>query len=166
MNRLAICVAVLMFLGGSYLFAQSSASKVCVSGMQGASGSTSATASRDTLIKSLGKQKGLRVAIESLTASTDEAGLEEAKQKGCAYLLTTSLLEDHTESAYSQGVLMARSTPTFFVTVGYKMTNVADGSEVLSGSAKAQDSSSSQHAVDYSMNKIASKVGGALKSGK
>jgi len=166
MNRLAICVAVLMFLGGSYLFAQSSASKVCVSGMQGASGSTSATASRDALLKALEKQKNLKGTTQALDASIHDEALTEAKKKGCLYLLTSNLAEDHTESAYGSGVLMSTTIPTFFVTVTYQLQKVNDGSELSSGSTKAQDTGSQQHAVDYSMNKIASKVGGFLKSGK
>lgn len=165
MNRFAMCALTVVFLMIAVsAFCQDSASgKLCVSGMQGAAGTTSPTASRDELIKFLEKQKNLKGTTQALIASTPEDTASEAKQKGCGYVLTTALTEDHVESAYGPGVLMSTSIPTFFVTVGYKLMKASDGSEVASGSAKAQDTSSQQHAVEFSMNKIAGKVGGALK---
>jgi hypothetical protein len=165
MNRFAMCTLTVAFLAIAVsAFCQDDASgKLCVSGMQGAGGSTSSTRSRDELIKSLEKQKNLKGTTQALDASTPDDAATEAKQKGCGYVLNTALTEDHMESAYGPGVLMSTSIPTFFVTVGYKLVKVSDGSEVSSGSAKAQDTGSQQHAVEFSMNKIAGKVGGAVK---
>jgi hypothetical protein len=165
MNRFAMCAILVTSLAIAVsAFSQDAGSgKLCVSGMQGAGGNTSATLSRDALIKFLEKQKNLKGTTEPLTASTPDEAAAEAKQKGCGYALTTALTEDHMESAYGPGVLMSTSIPTFFVTVGYKLVKVSDGSEVSSGSAKAQDTGSQQHAVDFTMNKIAGKVSGALK---
>ena len=165
MNRFATFVIGIAFFGTSTAaFAQSaSGSKLCVSIMQGSGGNTSPITSRDTLHKALEKQKNLKGTTEILNASTPEELSAEAKQKSCAFLLMTNLAEDHTESAYGPGVLMSTTIPTFFVTVDYKLEKISDGSEVSSGSAKAQDTGSQQNAVNISMNKIASKVGGALK---
>ena len=165
MNRFAMRAFTVAFLAIAVsVFGQDGASgKLCVAGMQGAGGSTSPTSSRDELIKFLEKQKNLKGTTQALDASTPEDAASEAKQKGCGYVLTTALTEDHVESAYGPGVLMSTSIPTFFVTVGYKLVKVSDGSELSSGSAKAQDTGSQQHAVEFTMNKIAGKVGGALK---
>jgi hypothetical protein len=154
---------VFLVLSISAFSQESPSGKLCVSGMQGASGNTSATVSRDALMKFLEKQKNLKGTTQPLTASTAEEAAPEAKQKGCGYVLTTALTEDHVESAYGPGVLMSTSIPTFFVTVDYKLVKVSDGSDVSSGSAKAQDTSSQQQAVAFTMNKIAGKVSGALK---
>jgi hypothetical protein len=165
MNRVAMCTFTVAFLAIAVsAFCQDSASgKLCFGGMQGAGGSTSPTSSRDELIKFLEKQKNLKGTTQALNASAPEDAASEAKQKACGYVLTTALTEDHVESAYGPGVLMSTSIPTFFVTVGYKLVKVSDGSELSSGSAKAQDTGSQQHAVEFTMNKIAGKVGGALK---
>ena len=165
MNRFAMCALAVTFFAItiSAVCQESPNGKLCVSGMQGAGGNLSPTVSRDELIKFLEKQKNLKGTTQPLNASTPEETAGEAKQMGCGYILTTALTEDHVESAYGPGVLMSTSIPTFFVTVGYKLVKASDGSELLSGSAKAQDTGSQQHAVEFTMNKIAGKVGGALK---
>ncbi len=165
MNRFPMYAAAIIFSAITIsAFSQEAASgKLCVSVLQGAAGTTSPTVSRDELIKFLEKQKNLKGTTQAMNAFTAEDTASEAKQKGCGYVLTTALTEDHVESAYGPGVLMSTSIPTFFVTVGYKLVKASDGSELASGSAKAQDTGSQQHAVEFSMNKIAGKVGGALK---
>lgn len=157
-------MAVAFFGISTAAFAQDSAGgKLCVSIMQGSGGNTSPTVSRDALVKALEKQKNLKGTTAPLNASVAEELSAEAKQKGCAYLVITNLAEDHTESAYGPGVLMSTTIPTFFVTVDYKLVKASDGSNLSSGSVKAQDTGSQQNAVNISMNKMASKIGGALK---
>jgi len=55
------------------------------------------------------------------------------------------------------------STPTFYVTTTYKLTKVSDGSEVISGNAKASDRGSEQNAIGYTLHKIADRVTEAIK---
>lgn len=165
MNRFAICAIALVLFGiSAAAFAQdASGGKLCVSIMQGSGGNTSPTVSRDALVKALEKQKNLKGTTQPLNAPAPEELSAESKQKGCGYLVMTNLAEDHTESAYGPGVLMSTTIPTFFVTVAYKVVKASDGSDVSSGSVKAQDTGSQQNAVNISMNKMAGKIGAALK---
>jgi hypothetical protein len=171
MSRIAICVALLalcLSLTSIPLLADDAASPhVCVGVLQSAGGSISGTVARDTLIKWLGKQKKGTVQTVPLDASVPDEALVEAKQKNCEYVVTTNLVEDHTESGYSPGAgTTTSSIPNFFVTVTYKLNKVADGADVASGSFKAQDTGSPQNAVGFTLNKIAGKVVQAVKGAK
>jgi hypothetical protein len=122
---------------------------------------------RDTLIKWLAKQKKGPVQGVPLDAALPDEAMAEAKQKNCDYVVTTNLIEDHTESGYAPGAgTTTTSIPNFFVTVTYKLNRVADGTEIGGGSFKAQDTGSPQNAVGFTLNKVAGKVTAAIKGGK
>lgn len=166
MFRTLVCFAlfVLCFASIPLLADDAAGTHVCVGVLQSAGGSISGTVARDTLIKWLGKQKKGAVQPVPLDAAVPDEALAEAKQKNCEYVVTTNLVEDHTESGYSPGAgTTTASIPNFFVTVSYKLTKVSDGTDVSSGSGKAQDTGSPQNAVGFTLNKIAGKVSGALK---
>jgi len=140
---------------------------VCVGELEGAGGQISGTVARDTLIKYLNKQKKPPLTSVPLESSLPNEALAEAKQKACEYVVTTNLVEVHTESGYSPGMGMSGvNVPHFFVTTSYKLNKVSDGAEVLSGSFKAQDTGSPQNAVGFTLNKIAARVDGAIKGAK
>jgi hypothetical protein len=166
MCRFAICaVFVALCLASFPILAEDTAgTHVCV-GVLASAGGRSGTVARDTLIKSLNKQKKPPLTPVPLESSLPDEALAEAKQKTCEYVVTTNLVEDHTESGYGPG-LSGVSIPHFFVTTSYKLNKVSDGAEVSTGSLKAQDTGSSQNAVGFTMTKIAAKVDGAINGAK
>ena len=166
MFRFAICaIFVALCLASIPILAEDTAgTHVCVSVLAGAGG-RSGTGARDTLVKFLAKQKKPPLTPVPLQSSLPEEALAEAKQKSCEYVVTTNLVEEHTESGYGPG-LSGVSIPNFFVTTSYKLNKVSDGAEVSTGSCKAQDTGSSENAVGFTMNKIAAKVDAALKGAK
>ncbi len=168
MYRFAICaIFVAACLASFPILAEETAGlHVCVGVMAGAGNQVSGKVARDSLIKALKKQKKPPLTLVPLE-SLPEDQLTEAKQKTCEYLLTTDLVEEHTEQGYLPGVgAYAGSVPIFFVTTSYKLGKISDGTEVTKGSMKAQDTGSPQNAVEFTMSKIAGKVDGALKGAK
>jgi hypothetical protein len=162
-----IYIALLLFVSLPLFADDAAGTHVCVGVLQSAGGGVSGTVARDTLIKWLGKQKKAQMQTVPLESSAPDEALAEAKQKNCEYVVTTNLIEDHTESGYTPGMGgTTASIPNFFVTVGYKLNKVSDGSEVGSGSFKAQDTGSAQNAVGFTLNKVAGKVAQATKGGK
>jgi hypothetical protein len=169
MYRFAIyAIFVALCLASSSVFAGDAAgTQVCVGALGGAGGGVSGKVARDTFIKSLNKQKKPPLTSVPLESSLSDDVLAEAKQKTCEYVVITDLVEEHTESSYVTSMSGAQgNVPNFFVTTNYKVKKVSDGSEVASGSLKAQDTGSPQNAVDYTMNKMAAKVDGAIKGAK
>ncbi len=135
---------------------------LCVATLEGAGGEISGTTARDNLIKVLNKQKPDKnspVTAETvpLEASLPDEVLADAKQKSCDFVVTTKLVEAHSDASYSTGTAGV-NIQTFFVTVAYKLEKVNDGSEISSGSFKAQDRGSEQTAIGFTSNKIAGKV--------
>lgn len=166
MSRFAFAFSLLVLCFASIpAFADDAAGvHVCVAVLQSAGGNISGTVSRDTLIKWLGKQKKSQVQTVPMESSIPDEALAEAKQKNCDYVVTTNLVEDHTESGYTPGMGgTTASIPNFFVTVSYKLTKITDGADVASGSFKAQDTGSPQNAVGFTLSKVAGKVAGAVK---
>ena len=138
---------------------------VCVASLEGAGGGVSPTASRDALIKFLSKQKNLQLDVAPLNAAGPTQALAEAKEKKCDYVVTTNLVELHSERGSSPPV--AGTTPvetlTFHVTVDYKLNKVSDGADISNASFKASDGGSAQNATVSTMRKIADKVADSIK---
>ncbi len=169
MYRFAICaIFVALCLASFPILAEDNAGPhVCVGVLQGAGGQISGTVARDTLIKHLNKQKKPPLTSVPLESFLPDEALAEAKHKACEYVVTTNLVEAHTESSYPPGVSPnAASVPNFFVTTSYKLNKVSNGAEVSSGSFKAHDTGSSQNAIAFTLNKMAAKVDGAIKAAK
>ena len=162
MQRFAFFVAFI----GLWFFcvsssAQNPAVQLCVAGMQVSGGTTSYTLGRDLLIKALNKEKQDKAAsIQSvpIAPAAPEEALAAAKQQPCDYLVTTDKVESHVDSSWWAGPTAGVNMPVFFVTTAYKLTKVSDGSDMSSGSFKAQDKGSEQNAVAFTMKKIADKV--------
>jgi hypothetical protein len=132
--------------------------------MQSAGGGISGTASRDQLIKFLSKQKNFSGQLVPLNAAAPDEALAEAKQKGCEFVITTNLVEDHTDTAYQPGMGgTTTSMPKFFVTTAYKLNRVSDGSGLGEGTFKAQDTGSQQNAVGFTMKNMSGKIADAIK---
>ncbi len=168
MSRLATCIILAALCVACLpVLAADSGTHVCVGVLGSAGGQISGTVARDTLIKWLDKQKKPPLATVPLDSSAPDEALAEAKQKNCEYVVTTNLVEDHTESGYMPGTGgTTASIPNFFVTTSYKLNKVSDGAELSSGTFKAQDTGSPQNAVGFTLNKIAGKVDGAIKGAK
>ena len=121
---------------------------------------------RELLLKFLAKEKDKSVAEDvPIDALQPDEALQQAKAKNCDYVITTNQIESHSDSTISgaETNINRMSTPTFYVTTVYKLTRVSDGSEVISGNAKASDRGSEQNAIGYTMHKIANKVTEAIK---
>jgi hypothetical protein len=147
-------------------FAQpATAVHVCVASLDGAGGGASPTASRDALVKLLGKQKNAQLEGVPLNAVGPTEALIEAKEKNCDYVVTTNMVGLQSERGASPAV--AGTTPvetqTFHVTLDYKLNKVSDGAEASSGSLKTSDPGSAQNGVIAAMRKIADKVADAIK---
>lgn len=158
---------VLLLIDLPMLSQQNQAVHLCVAALEGAGGNVSGSVARDALIKSLNKQKPdknspVTIEADSLDTSSHDDSMAAAKQKSCDFLVTTNLLETHADSSYLGGLSQV-NIQTFFVTVAYKLSKVSDGSEMSSASFKAQDKSSEQNAIGFTMNKIAGKVTGEIR---
>ncbi len=168
MYRFAICAifVVLCLVCLPALAQDTPGTHVCVGTLAGAGVQVSGKGSRDTLIKFLAKQKKPPLTLAPLESIPDD-NLVEAKQKACEYVVRMDLVELHTESGYLTAMSGAHgSVPNYFVTISYKLNKLSDGSEVSSGTFKAQDTGSPQNAVGFALNKIAAKVDGAIKGTK
>ena len=159
-----LCALVLPSLPSA--FAQpATAVRVCVASLERAGGGVSPTASRDALIKFLGKQKNLQLDVAPLNAVGLNEALAEAKGKNCDYVVTTKLAELQSERGSSPPV--GGTTPveilTFHVTVDYKLNKVSDGAEASGGSFKASDQGSPQNAAAGTLRKVADKVADSIK---
>jgi len=126
--------------------------------------SVSPNATRDALVKFLGKQKGLQAEEVALDTSDSAEAMNQAKGKKCDYLVGTTVTEVHSDSGYTGG-LAGVNLQTFFVTVTFNLKKVSDGAEQASGSLKASDRGSAQSAVIATTKKIAEKVADSVKSG-
>lgn len=169
MYRFAIfAILVALCLASLPIVAEDTAgTHVCVGVLGSAGGQVSGKVARDNLIKSLNKQKKPPLAPVPLESFLPAEAMAEAKQRACEYVLITDLVEQHTESGYLTAMSGAQgSVPIFFVTTSYKLKKVSDGTEVASGSFKAQDTGSAQTAVAFTLSKMAAKVDGAIKGGK
>lgn len=147
-------------------FAQpATAVHVCVANLEGAGGGVSPTASRDALIKFLSKQKNLQLEVAPLNAAGPNDALAEARERKCDYVVTTNLVELHSDLSRSPPV--AGTTPVdtqvFHVTVDYKLNKVSDGAEASNGSFKASDQGSPQNATVAALRKVADKVADSIK---
>jgi hypothetical protein len=168
--RVPLLLALILACFGS-IFAQSSPARVCVAEIDTREPSVSPTATRDALIKFLGKQKGLQAEEVPLDTSDAAGAMTQAKDKQCDYLIKTTVSEVHSESGYTTTQAGGISTQsgvnmlTFFVTTNYRMYEVSDASEQASGSFKASDRGSAQSAVIATTKKIAERVAGSIKSG-
>lgn len=149
--------------------AQSPPDTLCVAGMQVQTSANSDSKSRDLLVKYLDKEKADKAhPMEKVTVpvSVPADAMAYAKDKQCAYLLTTDETDSHMQgSLMTVGGTGQVNRQTFYVTVTYKLTKVSDGSEVSSGSFKTNDDASEQNAVGNAMKKIAGKVNEALHKG-
>ena len=165
-----IIFAFILALAGS-ASAQSAPVRICVSQLDINGPDVSPTATRDALIKFLGKQKGLQAEEVPLDTADPTAALNQAKDKKCDYLINVTVPEVHTESGYTTtqaGGISSQSGVnllTFFVTTNYKLIKVSDGSEQTSGSVKASDRGSAQTAIIGTTKKVAEKVAGSIKGG-
>jgi len=126
--------------------------------------SVSPNATRDALVKFLGKQKGLQAEEVALDTSDSAEAMNQAKGKKCDYVVDTTVTEVHSDSGYTGG-LAGVNLQTFFVTVTFNLKEVSDGAEQASGSFKASDRGSAQSAVIATTKKIAEKVAESVKSG-
>ena len=145
--------------GAGIATAQPSSAQLCVANMESIHTGPGTATGRDLLMKFLAKEKDKSVAQPVPINSFDpEQALKEAKSKNCAYLLTTKQTESHIENSYMTGAFGETSSPTFYVTMVYKLTKVSDGSELASGNVKAADHASEPAAIGTTMHKIADKV--------
>jgi len=159
-------LAIVLGCLGQITWAQSAPVQLCVANMQISGSRIANPAGRELLLKFLGKEKDASVAQDvPIDALQPDEALQQAKAKNCDYVITTNQIESHSDSTISgaETNINRLSTPTFYVTTTYKLTKVSDGSEVLSGNAKASDRGSEQNAVGFTMHKIANKVTEAIK---
>jgi hypothetical protein len=166
MRYFAVCTSLaLVLVCLSSAFAQAAPGlRVCVAGLQEAGGGVAPTASRDALVKFLGKQKNVQLEALPLDAAVPNEALAEAKEKKCGYVVTTRLAELHSDSGYTSG-FSGVNMQTFYVTVDYKPNKVSDAAEESGGSFKASDRGSPQNATVATMKKIADKVADSIKKG-
>jgi len=138
---------------------QSLPAQLCVANMESVHTGPVTTTGRDLLIKFLAKEKDKPLAqAVPINAADSEQAIKEAKSKNCAYLLTTKQTESHIENSFMTGVFGDTPSPTFYVTMVYKLTKLSDGSELAGGNVKAADHASEPGAIGTTMHKIADKV--------
>ncbi len=159
-------LAVVLTCFSTIFWSQSAPVQLCVANMQISGTGNSNPAGRDALMKFLAKEKDKSVAQDlPINASEPDQALQESKAKNCDYVVTTNQTESYTENSQMPaiGTFSQVGTPTFYVTTGYKLVKVSDGSEVTEGKAKASDRGSEQNAIGFTMHKIADKVTEAVK---
>jgi hypothetical protein len=118
------------------------------------------------LMKFLAKEKDKSLAqYVPIDPVEPEQALQTAKSKNCDYVVTTRQTESHVASDIYGGATTVNpiNSPVFFVTVGYKLTRISDGSEVAGGNMKASDRGSEKDAIGITMHKIAGKIIEAIK---
>ena len=162
-RHLIVLIAVLVILGFSSAYAQSSPARLCVPELLSEDPTVSITATRDALIKFLGKQKNLPAETIAFDTAEPAQVVTQARDKKCDYVVSTVLTEVHSESGYTGG-LQGQNLQNFFVTVEYKLNRVADGAALASGSLKASDRSGPQTATISTMKKISDKVAETLRN--
>ena len=167
-SGVSLLVSIMLAFGAS-AFAQSPA-RICVAETETREPSISPSATRDALIKFLGKQKGLQAEEVAIDTPDLATAMTQAIEKKCDYLVDAVVAEVHSESGYTtttSGGISSQSgvnMPTFFVTTNYKLIRVSDNAEQASGSVKASDRGSAQTAVIATTKKIAEKVAASVKS--
>jgi hypothetical protein len=169
MHRFALVTALaalcIVSIPGS---AQSAAVQLCVAAMQVSGSNNTNPAGQDQLIKALNKEKqdkALSIEKAPLPQAMPEEALAAAKEKGCAYVVTTN----QTELRSEPGVLVVGGSGRInvqnnYVTIAYKLTKVSDGSGLSSGSFKASSQGPEPSAaIGQSMKKVADKVTETIK---
>ena len=136
--------------------------QVCVAGLENNGTQAAPGGVRDALIKFMDKLKNGQEQGVPLETISPADSLAAAKEKNCEYVVTTKVIEEHSDSGYAGGLSQV-NMQTFYITVEYKLVKVSDGSVVSTGSVKASDRGTAQNAVVATMKKIAEKVNDSIK---
>jgi hypothetical protein len=138
--------------------------RVGVTALGSASGITG-VAARDHLVKTLNKQKKAQVQAVPIDATGDKMSAE-AREKNCAFLLSTTLTEASGIGGASGKPGQTSNVPEFHANVDYKLYRVSDATVAASGSGKAHDVGSQGDVVLQALDHVATKVVADIKTAK